>query len=78
MRQFSDEGTDVKRCLWTYDGLGGYLVAIVGLLAALGYFIFLSVTTQVANADTYYTVNQDLNGLQMNSKDNHSFRTIVK
>ncbi len=78
MKSYSDEGTDVKRGLWTYDGLGGYIIAVIGLLVALGYFIIMSVTTQSANAETYYEVNQNLDGLKMISKDNHTYRKIVQ
>ncbi len=68
--------TNQNRSLMSVNGLSGYLVAVVGLLAALGILIYFSVVTQAANATTYYSVDQDLHGLKMNSPKNYTYRTI--
>ena len=57
-------------------GLSGFLVAVVLLLSILGTLTVLSIGTQAANATTFYEINQDLNGLKMNSPENHTMRTI--
>ena len=46
-------------------GISGYLVAVVLLLSILGVLTFLSIATQAGNAESYYSVNQDINGLKM-------------
>jgi hypothetical protein len=66
----------ITRCLFGINGLAGYLIAVIGLvvtLAVLGYF---SIVIQSENAETYYSVNQDLNGLKLNSIDNNSYRIM--
>ena len=57
-------------------GLVGFLVAVVLLLSILGTLTVLSIGTQAANATKFYEINQDLNGLKMNSPANHTMRTI--
>jgi succinate dehydrogenase/fumarate reductase cytochrome b subunit len=52
-------------------GLTGYAVAVVLLLSILGVLTYLAIATQQANATNFYTINQDLNALKMNSPDNH-------
>jgi hypothetical protein len=66
----------INRCLMSVDGLAGYLVAVVGLVATLGVLIYFSIVEQANNAQTYYSINQDLHGLRMNNIENNSFRTI--
>jgi len=66
----------INRCLMSIDGLAGYLVAVVGLVATLGVLIYFSIVEQANNSQTYYSVNQDLHGLKMNNIENNSFRTI--
>lgn len=52
-------------------GLTGFAIAVVLLLSILGVLTFLAIGTQQANATNFYSINQDLNGLKMNSPDNH-------
>ena len=52
-------------------GITGMLVATVLLLSILGVLSVLAISTQAANAENYYEINQDLNTLKMNSPDNH-------
>jgi len=53
-------------------GLTGYFIAVALLLSILGVLTFLAIETQQANAENYYSINQDLNGLKMNSPENHT------
>ncbi|MEA3512231.1 MAG: DUF4006 family protein [Campylobacterota bacterium] len=48
-------------------GITGMLVATLLLLSILGILSYFAVVTQQANAENYYTVNQDLNGLTSGS-----------
>lgn len=57
-------------------GITGMLIATVLLLSILGGLSYFAVTTQAANAEAYYEVNQDLNALKMNSPENNSYRTM--
>jgi succinate dehydrogenase/fumarate reductase cytochrome b subunit len=52
-------------------GITGMLVATVLLLSILGVLTYLAIDTQQNNATNFYTINQDLDGLKMNSPDNH-------
>ncbi len=57
-------------------GLTGYFIAVALLLSILGVLTFLAIGTQNDNAETFYSVNQDLKALKMNSLDNLDQRTI--
>ncbi len=59
-------------------GLVGYFVAVALLLTILGVLTTLAIQTQNANATNFYKINQDLDGLKMNSPDNYKMRTNVK
>jgi len=65
-----------ERGIFALNGITGYLIAVVLLLSILGGLTYFAISTQKANAEVYYEVNQDLNGLKFNSPDNHKFRTI--
>ncbi|NEW61094.1 DUF4006 family protein [Sulfurovum sp. bin170] len=52
-------------------GITGMLVATVLLLSILGVLTYLAIVTQQENATNFYTINQDLDGLKMNSPENH-------
>ena len=52
-------------------GLTGYFIAVALLLTILGVLTTLAIQTQQANATNFYSINQDLNGLKMNSPENH-------
>jgi len=53
-------------------GLTGYFIAVALLLTILGVLTTLAIQTQQANATNFYSINQDLNGLKMNSPENHT------
>jgi len=58
------------------NGLAGYLIAVVGLVVTLVVLGYFSIVVTAENAETYYSVNQDLNALKFNSIDNNSHRII--
>jgi len=57
-------------------GLTGYFIAVALLLTILGVLTTLAIGTQQDNATNFYSINQDLNGLKMNSPENHNMRTV--
>ncbi|MCK5294371.1 MAG: DUF4006 family protein [Arcobacteraceae bacterium] len=72
-----------ERGIFTLGGLTGYLIAVVLLLSILGALTYASIVSQTANAEVYYTINQDLDaikaGTQFSGTDgsqNHTLRTI--
>jgi succinate dehydrogenase/fumarate reductase cytochrome b subunit len=63
---------DSERGLFSLvHGITGMLIATVLLLSILGALTFFAITTQQANAENFYEINQDLNALKMNSPENH-------
>ena len=68
----SKEMHESERGLFALNGLTGYLVAVVLLLSILGGLTFFGIGAQKANAENFYTINQDLTGLKMNSPENHT------
>jgi hypothetical protein len=65
---------DSERGVFALNGITGYLIAVVLLLSILGTLTFFAISTQKANAQNYYTINQDLDGLKFNSPDNYKLR----
>ncbi len=59
-----------ERGLFALNGITGMLIATVLLLSILAVLTVLSVGAQQNNAQKFYTINQDLNGLKANSADN--------
>jgi succinate dehydrogenase/fumarate reductase cytochrome b subunit len=55
-------------------GLTGLLIAVALLLSILAFLTINAIAVQQANAENYYTINQDLHGLKMISPDNHTMR----
>ena len=58
-------------------GVTGMLIAVVLLLTILAVLVFNSVIVQQREAQNFYKINQDLNGLKMNSSDNHKQYELV-
>lgn len=52
-------------------GITGMLIATVLLLSILAFLTVNAITVQQENAENFYEINQDLNGLKMNSPENH-------
>jgi len=57
-------------------GLTGYFIAVALLLTILGVLTYNAIVVQNENAETFYSVNQDIHALKMNSLDNINQRTI--
>ncbi len=58
-------------------GVTGMLVAVVLLLAILGVLVFNAVLVQQREAQNFYQINQELDGLKMKSTDNHKQYELV-
>lgn len=58
-------------------GITGMLIATVLLLAILAVLTYVGITVQQNEAQNFYKVNQDLNGLKMNSADNYKHYELV-
>jgi succinate dehydrogenase/fumarate reductase cytochrome b subunit len=67
-----------ERGVFALHGLTGMLIAVVLLLSILGVLGYNAVAVQKANAEVYYSVNQDINAIKFNSTNNNSFRTVEK
>lgn len=75
---YDNEDLDINRCIIGIHGLGGYLVAVIGLLATLGVLMYFSIVVQADNSESYYTINQDLHAIKALSTENNSFRIMEK
>jgi cell division protein FtsN len=60
-----------ERGIMALNGLTGGIIATVLLLSILAVLTISAISVQQANAENYYEINQDLNGLKMNSPENH-------
>ena len=58
-------------------GLKGYAVAVGLLLSILVALTYFAIVVQTEQSTNFYTVNQDLDALKMNSLDNLSYRKNV-
>ena len=69
--------TENERGIFKLNGITGMLIATVLLLTILAVLVFNSVLVQQKEANNFYQINQDLNGLKMNSTDNHKQYQLV-
>ena len=69
---------DNERGVFALHGLTGMLIAVVLLLSILGVLGYNAIAVQKANAEVYYSVNQDIHAIKFNSTNNNSFRTVEK
>jgi len=58
-------------------GLVGYAVAVGLLLTILVVLTVMGINVQQENATKFYTVNQDLDAIKMNSLENINYRKFV-
>jgi hypothetical protein len=56
---------DNERGLFSLSGITGMLIATVLLLTILAVLVFNSVLVQQREAQNYYKINQELNGLKV-------------
>ena len=66
-----------ERGIFKLNGITGMLIAVVLLLSILGFLVFNSIIVQQNEASNFYKINQDLNGLKMNSFDNYKQYQLV-
>ena len=52
-------------------GLTGYFIAVAILLSILVVLTVMAIQTQQTNATNFYSINQDLDAMTMNSPENH-------
>ncbi len=68
---------DNERGIFKLSGITGMLIATVLLLTILGVLTFSGIKVQQSEASNFYKINQDLNGLKMNSSENHKQYQLV-
>ncbi|MFA9372544.1 MAG: DUF4006 family protein [Poseidonibacter sp.] len=66
-----------ERGIFKLHGITGMLIAVVLLLSILAFLVTNALTVQQNEANNFYQINQDLNGLKMNSSDNHKQYQLV-
>ena len=66
-----------ERGIFKLNGISGMLIAVVLLLSILAILVVNAVLVQQREATNYYKINQDLNGLKMNSAENHTHYQLV-
>lgn len=66
-----------ERGIFKLNGISGMLVAVVLLLSILAFLTVNGLKVQQNEASNFYKINQDLNGLKMNSADNHTQYQLV-
>ncbi len=65
------------RGIFKLHGITGMLIAVVLLLSILVVLTISGLKVQQNEASNFYKINQDLNGLKMNSADNHKQYELV-
>ena len=73
----STQMNENERGIFKLNGITGMLVAVVLLLSILGILTFNGLKVQQNEASNFYKINQDLNGLKMNSSDNYKQYQLV-
>ena len=66
-----------ERGIFKLHGITGMLIAVVLLLSILVVLTINGLKVQQKEASNCYKINQDLNGLKMNSADNHKQYELV-
>ena len=66
-----------ERGIFKLSGITGMLIATVLLLTILVVLTYNGIKVQQNEATNFYQINQDLNGLKMNSSDNHTHYQLV-
>ena len=66
-----------ERGIFKLHGITGMLIAVVLLLSILVVLTISGLKVRQNEASNFYKINQDLNGLKMNSADNHKQYELV-
>ena len=68
---------EIERGIFKLSGITGMLIATVLLLTILAVLTYSGIKVQQNEATNFYQINQDLNGLKMNSSENHKQYQLV-
>ena len=66
-----------ERGIFKLSGITGMLIATVLLLTILVVLTVFGIKVQQDESTNFYKINQDLNGLKMNSSENHKQYQLV-
>lgn len=66
-----------ERGIFKLSGITGMLIATLLLLTILVVLTFNGIKVQQHEATNFYKINQDLDGLKMNSSENHKQYQLV-
>jgi hypothetical protein len=66
-----------ERGIFKLSGITGMLIATALLLTILVVLTVFGIKVQQNEATNFYKINQELNGLKMNSSDNHKQYQLV-
>lgn len=66
-----------ERGIFKLSGITGMLIATALLLTILVVLTYNGIKVQQNEATNFYQINQDLNGLKMNSSENHTHYQLV-
>ncbi len=66
-----------ERGIFSIDGITGMLIATALLLTILGVLTYFAINVQQNEAQNYYQINQDLNGLKAIDSENHKQYELV-
>lgn len=66
-----------ERGIFKLHGITGMLIAVVLLLTILATLITNAVLVQQRESTNSYSINKDLNGLKMNSSENHKHYQLI-
>ena len=66
-----------ERGIFKLHGITGMLIAVVLLLTILATLVTNAIFVQQREATNAYSINKDLNGLKMNSPENHKHYQLV-
>ena len=66
-----------ERGIFKLSGITGMLIATVLLLTILVVLTISGIKVQQSEATNFYKINQELNGLKLNSSDNHKQYQLV-
>lgn len=73
-----DNLKDSERGVFSFHGLTGYFITVSILLTILATLAYFGLNVQQRESTNYYKINQDLDGLTTNSKDNHKQYILIK
>ena len=70
--------TKLDKNYFKLGGLGGAIIAVVGLLATMGFLTYYAIIVQQEQSVNYYEIDRDLHSIKSISKDNAKYYKLVK